>query len=145
MLNLSLSKGFALALCFVAVSCGQITIGPAADLDDPMPQGAIVGAGSFQSQNGKTVTGSVTVIKTLPSEWVIHISGLDAPIETGLQVVAVITPTPSTTVAFSLKAASGNQNYTVSGLTGSSQFVQVKIRSGILPSKPDYGVATFSF
>jgi hypothetical protein len=125
----------------VLTSCGQISIGTSASPTDPTPTGTVVGAGTFTSQNGQTVTGSVTVYQTDPVTWVVHLDGLSAPNEPGLQMAVVVSPTPPSQPIFTLRAFTGSQNYTITGLGVSPRFSEVDIRSATVANNPIYGVA----
>ena len=136
-------------------SCGGITLG-GGTLNDPVPtSGSIIATGSFIGQNGRAVTGSVSVYKQLNSScngttYVLRLESLSAPTDVSLVVIPVVngaTAPPITPSFFSLRGATGSQNYTFTGADCNTSWAQVLISgdaSGSTNSAQNYGVANLN-
>ncbi|MCM2277599.1 MAG: hypothetical protein NDJ89_05940 [Oligoflexia bacterium] len=131
-------KFFILSLCaLTTLSCG-IKVG-GGSLRDPVPNGTLVASGEFQGQNGKTVSGSALVYQTGQVSYVLRLSGVSFPAESGQQIFAVVGG--STLSAIELRGNTGDQNYdiTLSGFT-SPDWQLVRIHSTVYAT--DYAQAT---
>ncbi|MGK5084897.1 hypothetical protein WDW37_16540 [Bdellovibrionota bacterium FG-1] len=127
--------------------CGNVTLGGGASPNDAVPSGVIVFQGQFLGQNGRTVSGTVSVYKTncgaSTCDFVLRLQNLSAPTDAGLTVVVTINGAVSTTQP-PLRAATGNQNYNfTSGVAGAS-WNQVAIRVAPTANNYDYGLATLT-
>lgn len=142
---------FAVVSAFAALGamlggCGVVGIGGGTGLNDPAPSGTIVAQGSFAGQNGKAVSGTVSVYKTSCDAstcvFVVRLQNLSAPQESNLQLVATINGAVVANHPV-LRASTGTQNYAYSGLFASVVWNQVAIHPGALPvGNSDYGLAT---
>lgn len=120
----------------LAAGCGLK--GGSGTPNDPVPSGTIVHQGMWVSQNGQTVTGTVTVYTSSTGTYTFRLDGISAPTEGGLQLSAVSQANGSFFLG-TLRAASGNQNYTIEP--------GVNVWSAVVLHSPtynlDYGRALF--
>ncbi|MCM2322304.1 MAG: hypothetical protein NDJ90_03475 [Oligoflexia bacterium] len=79
---------------------------------DPEPQGLLVAQGTFAGQNGKTVSGSALIYKTGEVSYVLRLSGVSFPTESGLQIIAKVSG--SSLPPIELRGVTGDQNYDIS-------------------------------
>lgn len=120
----------ATALIISLSGCG--TLPSAVCSTDASPTSATLKAqGNF---SGGGVSGSVTVYDGGSGTYLIRLTGLTAPNESGLYIKA--TASGSTVMNYPLKSSCGNQNYTVSA---SGTFQSVTIRSNT--KNQDYSIA----
>lgn len=136
---LFLSVGFTF-LVFCTVSCGAIGLGSSSTVtaNDSKPSGTTVSQGVFTSLNGKTVTGTASIILDATSTSVIvRLEGLVAPSETGL--IVVLDTANETLYSSNLRSVSGSQNYYTGLMQGSSTYSAVRIVQS--RTMMDYGKA----
>lgn len=118
-------------------NCGVVsTGGGSGTFTDAVPNGTVVAQGNFSSQNGQTVTGSAIIYNMGAPNYIVRLSGLTAPSESGL-LVQVWGNGSSPTYQVTLRGASGNQNYSFS--SNSQSFSRVCIHSNL--KQLDYGCA----
>ena len=106
----------ALVLLLTCFGCGKaVSTSP----NDAAPVGGtIVATGAFSG----AVTGTVSVYSMGSNSYIIRLVGLSAPAEAGIQMIPWVNSAAATT--FTLRAATGNQNY---NLTASGTLVWNKI------------------
>jgi hypothetical protein len=131
-----------LAACGISLGGGTF--------NDPTPTGTVIAQGSFNSYNGRTVTGIVSVWEQDDGgscTHVVQLQSLSAPTDAGLEVVPLVNGATNVSPTFySLRGSSGNQNYTFTGAACGSSWAQVKIidPSVALASQQVYGAATLT-
>jgi hypothetical protein len=107
--------------------------------NEPAPQGGtILAQGDFVGLNGKSVGGAAAVYDVgTAGTFVLHLSGLSAPVESGLAVVVVANG--SEQGSNTLRSSQGSQNYFIT-MVGSPKWNQIIIRNS--STKIDYGQAS---
>jgi hypothetical protein len=113
----------ALLIPIAVVACG-IPIGAGVP-NDNKPTGTIAATGTLTGSSGKTASGNATVYNN-NSSYILRLDGLSLPVEVGLQVVVTL-ESGAIAMRASLRASTGNQNYTIGSVTGT--FAKVEIYS----------------
>jgi hypothetical protein len=142
--------GLAMALAGALCACGNITLGQGTQ-NDGIPEGNIIAQGIFTGVNGRAVTGTAAVYQSTVSggcSFVVRLGNLSAPSDSGLVVIPVVNGSQVSPSYWTLRAPTGNQNYsftTVSGNCGAT-FAQIEIANPALSpaSAQNYGVATLT-
>lgn len=137
-----------LLLTWGMAGCGAIGLGQGT-ANDAAPSGTIVAQGSFTgSYNGESVTGAVSVYRQANGDgtynFVVRFESLSAPNVSGLEVVPTVNGGSNLSPSFYvLRAPTGNENYSFSGATCASNWVQVSIinPSATPASAQNYGIA----
>jgi hypothetical protein len=101
-------------------------------LNDPVPSGTIVAQGNLAGQSGRTASGVVSVWEQSTGgtscTFVLRLANLSAPSESTLRVVPLVNGAPSMSPSFySLRASTGNQNYTFTGASCGASWAQVSL------------------
>lgn len=119
-----LSLLFCLALALA--SCAAIRRDDSLVANDPIPDGQLMASGSFSGLNGQTASGLAEVYRISADSYVLHLSSISFPEESGLQIK--VTVDGLTLSAMTLRASSGDQNYSIA-YSGTGSWSQVKIYS----------------
>ena len=127
-------------LClFMLAGCG-ITAGRGT-VNDLAPTLPVLAQGSFQSLSGKSVTGSTTIYNAGGGSYIVRLEGISVTQDSGLQVIPMLN-TGAAAATLSLRAFTGNQNYTFTPAITPSGFASVRIYSPA--SIIDYGKANLT-
>jgi hypothetical protein len=120
--------------------CGglNVTVGSASSPNDLRPTSTVVAQGQFAGQNGKTVAGTALIFSPGNSTYIARLEGVSIPADSGL-VVQVYADPGGKVASFTLRAATGSQNYTFTSTTTGLTFNNVYIFS--IPTNINYGVA----
>lgn len=103
------------------------------------PSGTVITQSSLAGINGQVASGTVTVYRQSPTDFVLRFASLSLPSETGLQYVLRVDSLDR--VAVSLRARTGSQNYTITFTSPPTFFNQVRIHSTV--AGVDYAQADF--
>jgi hypothetical protein len=140
----SLSTGLLLILS----ACGVLSLGTGTPPNDPVPTGVVVYQAPFTALN-KPVTGVVSVYRSGCYDsgnciYVVRLQGITTPQESNILVIPTLNGTQALTPSqYTLRASSGNQNYTFTGVAASSSWTQVTLHPGASPAgQNDYATAT---
>ena len=138
-IKISILMAFLWSLGALTPGCGEIGLGGGGIANDPAPSGTKTKQGVFQGQNGQTVSGTASIYVD-GTTVTLRLENLGVPSGTVLKVVAKSSSTQ--VLSKSLRATSGNQNYTMSSTQGATTDT-VEIQSGtVAPPSNVYGVAT---
>jgi hypothetical protein len=109
--------------------CGVIGVGSGGStiINDARPTGTVVGQGSFSGLNGQAASGTA-ILFLEGSVYTLRLEGVSLPTLSGL-LVQVYTTGGLLAGNFTLRAATGNQNYTLSGVLVGTSFSSVNIYS----------------
>jgi hypothetical protein len=119
----------------IAIACG-IPIGGGVP-NDSKPAGSIVSSANINGQSGQTASGTATIYVNGAS-FTLRLEGLSVPVENGLQVI-VNMQGGATSLHTTLRASTGNQNYSIGSTTG--VFASVDIFS--TSARTNYAKAIF--
>ncbi len=128
---------FFLSLTFFA--CGNIKPGSGA-LNEPAPQGTIVFRGTFQSQNSKSISGTVLIYQQTDASYVVRLEGFNVT-STENTLKLWVRSNSSPVYSSVLRAYSGNMNYGT-GLVGPIVWSTASIESITNVVQGQYGTAT---
>lgn len=121
----------------IALTCGCAATGDLGSLNDPVPTGTIVAQGTFTGLNGKSASGMAVIYSVASGSYILRLSGVNLPDESGLQLIIVANSTNLSSIM--LRGSSGNQNYTFSYSGTSPTFNQVRLYS--MTAFTDYATA----
>jgi hypothetical protein len=96
-----------LVSAFALVSCG-IPVGGGKP-NDPAPNGTIVASGNL---TGSKASANVSIY-VVGATYILRLDSVSAPSENGLQVYVNLATGPGRALQASLRASTGNQNYTI--------------------------------
>lgn len=124
-LNSKMIIKFSLLLALILAGCSNIDGislggGTGGSSNDARPSGNPLSQGQFFGQNSETVSGSALVFAstTTANTYILRLEGLTTPVEGGLQVQVYGNGPTNPAYTTTLKANSGNQNYTFNGIAG---------------------------
>jgi hypothetical protein len=126
-----------IGVSLVLTACGIIPLGQGTP-NDAVPSGTIVTQATINSLVAdKSVTGNATIYNSAGT-FILRLETLSAPNETGLLVMVNLID-GSNALRASLRAISGNQNYTIGSIAGSFANAQIYSTS----AQTVYGQANF--
>ncbi len=120
-------------------SCGAPYSSALSSPSEAAPSGTVITQSSLAGINGQVASGTTTIYRQSPTDFVLRFALLELPSESGLQFILRVDGVDR--AAVSLRARTGSQNYTITFTTAPTLFNQVRIHSVV--ANLDYAQATF--
>ena len=110
------------------LGCGVISLGGGQGINDALPAGTVVAFGTFTAMNGQVASGSVQIYRTTCSgstcDYVVRLQNLNVT-STGPVTLVGSLSTGYSSYRPQLRFLTGTQNYSYSGVSSASAWVQV--------------------
>lgn len=141
------NKVYVILAVSALLGCGIVPLGEGV-INDPVPSGTIVAQGNLSGQSGRSAAGVVAIYEQTASgstcSFVLRLQNLSAPSDVSLRVVPVVNGAPNVSPTFyTLRAATGNQNYAFSGAACGATWAQVSLNDPTaVPGAQTYATAT---